>query len=373
MATFGVSANSDGTLTCSVGSDIYYSVTITNSTTGVVIYSTSANPGGRGSYSVGDSSPNPQTTNSYSCVFRNSSGGVVGSLSGSGTPTWSKSSSPGSSGPYAGVSSWSLSNGNSAAVFLGADIYVNGSIGSSGNGLSGGSNYPTYVGYSTSYTSFTLWRFQNSYGGANFSISTVAAGGTTGAAPPPAPNPPTNLTVTSDDFVNNVSLSWTSSGATGYNVYRTLPGGSITYMGSTAGTTWTDNAAGSARPIIYQILAYNSGPGGTTNAGSYATVYTLAHVNSSVQPLWNVNIMTTQTKNIQWIDFNARLTPNAILIASGVSGVLSDIQDDPSNPDANSLVGSGPVDVRLAFTDPGQISMSNPVNTQKFRIVVTAP
>jgi len=371
MATFSATAQASGYIQLVSSGVAGSQCNIWNTTQGNrLIYSGAYNSS---SLSVPDTACSIGVNNSYTITYYSSTNAVLGSLSASATAqiTTAGSISVSSAGSGYVTISWSYpSFSNSTLGQNSTNIWINGVA---TNYAWPQSSVTVFVGYSNTSTYQATFYFNNTMGGMYTAQSAPSTSFTTPAAPPPAPAPASNLVVTSDDYTNNVGLSWTGSGASGYYIYRTQPGGSMTYITSVGGTTYTDTASGAGRPVLYQVLAYNTNSGGTTTAGSYASVYTLAHVNSSIQPLWNVNIMATQTKNVQWIDFNARLTPNAILVASGVSGVLSDVQDDPSNPDANSLVGSGPVDVRLAFTDPGQISMSNPVNTQKFRIVVTAP
>src|SRR4029077_11420076 len=78
---------------------------------------------------------------------------------------------------------------------------------------------------------------------------------------PPAPAAPTGLTATPGD--HQVALSWgASSGATGYNVYRSATSGSYTtpLNGSPIlGTSYTDSSALNGSTYFYVVRAVNGG------------------------------------------------------------------------------------------------------------------
>ena len=84
---------------------------------------------------------------------------------------------------------------------------------------------------------------------------------------PPAPtSPPANLVATAG--INSVGLIWTAvSGASGYNVKRSLvSGGPYAMVGAVGGTGYTDVMAASGTTYYYVVSATNSG-GESNNSG----------------------------------------------------------------------------------------------------------
>ena len=70
-----------------------------------------------------------------------------------------------------------------------------------------------------------------------------------------ASNSPTVVSV-SGSGLHNVALNWTassSSGVTGYDVYRSTNGGSYTQIGSASGTTYTDSTVSASQTYNYQV------------------------------------------------------------------------------------------------------------------------
>lgn len=60
---------------------------------------------------------------------------------------------------------------------------------------------------------------------------------------------------------HNVALNWTastSSGVTGYDVYRSTNGGSYSQIGSATGTTYTDSAVSAGQTYNYQVTTVTS-------------------------------------------------------------------------------------------------------------------
>ena len=75
-----------------------------------------------------------------------------------------------------------------------------------------------------------------------------------------ASNSPTVISV-SGTGQHNVALNWTastSSGVTGYDVYRSTNGGSYTQIGSAPGTTYTDSTVSAGQTYNYQVTAVTS-------------------------------------------------------------------------------------------------------------------
>lgn len=264
MATFTAVNNGDGTATLQVRG-------VASGCTQVTIgFSTFAY--NNVSLDVHDTAPNPGN-NTYTCVFKNSSGGTLGSLSSSTNVTWPPGSvSAQVSGPYTGCS-WSCPDDNNVDyTFWGTTLYysVNGGAfqqyGATGAyGLSGNIGDPVYVGYSQSvrWEAVIEWAIS---GSPNASSSPTSGSVTTVAPPPPAPNPPSNGRITSDTG-SAVALAWdaSSGGATGYEIRRSSSGsGPWTTLADTGGTTYTDSSPGGTRPVYYEVLAYNSTSGGTT-------------------------------------------------------------------------------------------------------------
>ena len=82
---------------------------------------------------------------------------------------------------------------------------------------------------------------------------------------------PTNLVATAGS--NSVGLSWTaSSGATGYNVKRSLiDGGSYTTFGTTSGTNYTNTSASNGTTYYYVITATNGASESSNSSQASAT------------------------------------------------------------------------------------------------------
>lgn len=63
-----------------------------------------------------------------------------------------------------------------------------------------------------------------------------------------------------------------------------------------------------------------------------------------------------------------RLAPDAILAQTNITGVLSNITDDPDSNDANWMTGTGAVDMRVSFPTPAANLV--PGRPQEFRVRV---
>lgn len=63
-----------------------------------------------------------------------------------------------------------------------------------------------------------------------------------------------------------------------------------------------------------------------------------------------------------------QLFPDAILTATNIAGAVTDIDEDPDSPDANWMVGSGAVVLRVSFPTPA--ANLKPGHLQEFRIRV---
>jgi hypothetical protein len=64
--------------------------------------------------------------------------------------------------------------------------------------------------------------------------------------------------------------------------------------------------------------------------------------------------------------------PDALLVQTGVTGVVANIQDSPTAPDGNGLVPSGgAIDVRMSFEDNAQ-DMRTTASSQIIRARLTA-
>jgi hypothetical protein len=88
-----------------------------------------------------------------------------------------------------------------------------------------------------------------------------------------APAAPSNLTATGGN--NQIALSWTgSSGATGYNIYRSTSSGgegSTPYKTGVTGTSWTDTGLTNGTTYYYQVSAVNAvGESGKSTEASAA-------------------------------------------------------------------------------------------------------
>ncbi|HYH09752.1 MAG TPA: M57 family metalloprotease [Thermoanaerobaculia bacterium] len=85
---------------------------------------------------------------------------------------------------------------------------------------------------------------------------------------------PSGLTATTNGSV--VAVSWAAAtGATGYNVYRRAAGAvTFSLVGSTAGTTYNDQAVSSGNAYLYYVKATASGSESAASNQDFATVYT---------------------------------------------------------------------------------------------------
>lgn len=222
--------------------------------------------------------PGPKMGVSNSVAFKaysaiNGSGTLLASTSAAGTPAMpAPTVSVQINGTTSGVTWAAASTGNVQYSFTDVTIEysINGgaytSLGSSSAQSGSVPDTSVNVGYSSTIT----WRITAVYGSATYTSYTVAntKSGTTGSppvSPPSAPNPATGLTAV--DHTSSVDLSWTASvgGATGYQVKR-----GSTVLGTTSGTSYTDNTPGATRPLTYTVTAYNSNSGGTTYASGAA-------------------------------------------------------------------------------------------------------
>jgi beta-glucanase (GH16 family) len=151
---------------------------------------------------------------------------------------------------------------------------------------------------STSYT-YTVDAF-NSSGGVSSLSSPLVVTTLAGTAAPAAPTSLHSTSTTS----TSVALSWTastSSGVTGYNVFR-----NGTKIGSAAGTSLTDSGLTAGTSYTYTVDAYNSSggvsamsaslvvttPGGTSTLAAPTNLFSSSTTNTSVAVSWIASTST---------------------------------------------------------------------------------
>ena len=91
----------------------------------------------------------------------------------------------------------------------------------------------------------------------------------------------------------------------------------------------------------------------------------------TVTNMGTVTVGTTETANsdVYWRRF---WQPDAILVMTGMSGVIANIQDSPTSPDGNAIVPTGGAsNIRISFENPPDPLRTN-ANDQTIRILVTA-
>jgi hypothetical protein len=120
----------------------------------------------------------------------------------------------------------------------------------------------TGTGFSASGPSvpFTLAAGYSTPLNATFCPTTGASVTGTATVVSTASNSPTVVSL-SGTGQHNVALNWTastSSGVTGYDVYRSKSGGSYTQIGSATGTTYTDSSVSAGLTYNYQVTAVSS-------------------------------------------------------------------------------------------------------------------
>ena len=147
--------------------------------------------------------------------------------------------------------SWAASTDNVAVT--GYQVFRNGTL--VGNVSATSLTYQdTTVAPSTTYA-YTVKAVDAA---GNVSAASNSASVTTPASTAPAP--PTNLTATSS--TSSVDLAWTASTSpdvTGYNVYRGPHGGTLSAIGSSGTTTFSDTTASAGTSYDYQVTAVATG------------------------------------------------------------------------------------------------------------------
>ncbi|HLU33889.1 MAG TPA: endo-1,4-beta-xylanase [Natronosporangium sp.] len=121
-------------------------------------------------------------------------------------------------------------------------------------------------------------------------------GGGGGGPGPTPPAPPTNLTANAGS--NSVSLSWNgSSGATQYQVHRALgaSGGSFSQIGTTSGTSFTDNNVSPNTTYRYRVTASNAN--GTSDPSNTVTVTTSGSGGPTTPPPGGADCAVTYVAN----------------------------------------------------------------------------
>jgi hypothetical protein len=322
------------------------------------------------SLNVTDFGPTIHTSNSYGITYYSSTGTNLGSLTTSATPEVTNAGSisvTDAGGGNVNVSWTYPTELNTTLSANSANLWVN----SSATNFPAGTTSTTVSrGYSDTSSYMMTFLYDNTMGSQYIAQSTPTQNFTT---PPAPPNPATGGVLVSDDLVNNISISWTASvgGADGYLVERSINGGAWTTRTTTASTSYTDNATGATRPIQYRIRAYNSNSGGTSYASSYAFVDALLTIFKNSQTLWTVNSIISKVVQKLWTVFNARLIPDTIASVSGLTGTVSNVQENPDSVDANWNLGAASWNIRFTFQNPNQAgSFGDPQNRQRFRIIV---
>lgn len=139
--------------------------------------------------------------------------------------------------------SWTASSGAS-------DYVVTRTVG-------GGVNPPPWTGSATGFTDSGL----NPGSTTSYTVAARNAGGTSPASASVsatvAPAAPSGLTATAGD--NTVTLAWsTSTGATGYRVYRSADGATFTYLTQTSSASYADSTVVNGTSYWYAVSAYNA-------------------------------------------------------------------------------------------------------------------
>jgi endo-1,4-beta-xylanase len=152
--------------------------------------------------------------------------------------------------------------------------------------------------------------------------------------PPQPPLPPTGLTATAGN--GQVALTWTaSSGATSYNVKRsTTSGGPYATVGSTAGTSFTNNGLTNGTTYFFVVSAVNAA-GESPDSGQ-----------ASATP--------------QAAGFTLQPSPSSLTVSRGGSGTSTIGIVRTSFPSGVTLTASGlPSGVTAAFNPPSTTGNSS--------------
>jgi hypothetical protein len=111
----------------------------------------------------------------------------------------------------------------------------------------------------------------------------------------------------------------------------------------------------------------------TLATGITLTPTTTATPGGTTKPIVAGGVTVTRTTTAAGQAWTTKyLRPDALLVQTGVTGVVANIQDSPTAPDGSGLVPSGgAIDVRMSFENDAQ-DMRTGTNDQIIRVRVTA-
>ena len=212
------------------------------------------------------------------------------------------------------------------------------------------------TGLATGTTYFyRVQAFRSCWGNSSYSAPVTAA-----TLVPPAPVTPVSLVAVPGN--GKINLSWlASSGASSYNLKRSIASGSETNLVSTTGTTYSDNGVVNGTTYYYVVSAVNAGGEGNNSREASATPQAFASaywtnlVTSSPQS-WDVNANWT----------NLAVYPNATGIVVNITANIAAPQTN--NVDQNITLGwlnIGDANGSSAFTlmpNGGSLTFNNGTN-----------